>query len=88
METILLLSFGITLVCVILKFIVTKYLEKNKIILKNFVQDAIIVWLSTFSMLFFYMKNEHLVKDFFSVVTNTPITSSDQVHVFTGNPEF
>jgi hypothetical protein len=88
MEAILLLTFAITIMYIIIKVVITKYLEKNKIILKHIVQDGVIICVSTFSMLYVYMNNETSIKDFFSVVTNSPASGNDNVHVFTGTPEF
>jgi hypothetical protein len=88
MEAILLLTLSITVMYLVIKVVITKYLEKNNIVLKNLVQDGIVVSISTFSMLYAYMNNEATIKDFFSVVTNSPVVSNENVQVFTGTPEF
>lgn len=88
MEAILLLTLSITVMYLVIKVVITKYLEKNNIVLKNLVQDGIVVSISTFSMLYAYMNNEATIKEFFSVVTNSPVVSNENVQVFTGTPEF
>lgn len=88
METVLLLTTCIAFLFVFVKFLISKYLEKEMKPIKHIVKDCIIAFGASFSVLMVYFSNETFFTDFFSVVTNKPGTQPPLVQVFTGGPEF
>lgn len=88
MEAVLLLTVSIALLCTLMKFLVSKYLEKEKKSLKSIVKDFIMSAISSFAVLLVYFNYQTSFTDFFSVVTNKSSIQPPMVEVFTGGPEF
>lgn len=88
MEQVFIVSFLVTFLFCVVKFLEAKYLDKEWKPLKFFVRDAIIVFSSAIvaSIMFFY--NQGVISDFFNVVTETTALNSSTTQVFTDTPEF
>jgi len=88
MEQVFIVSFLVTFLFCVVKFLEAKYLDKQWKPLKFFVRDAIIVFSSAIvaSIMFFY--NQGVISDFFNVVTETTALNSSTTQVFTDTPEF
>jgi hypothetical protein len=88
MEQVFIVSFLVTFLFCVVKFLEAKYLDKEWKPLKFFVRDAIIVFSSAIvaSIMFFY--NQGAISEFFNVVTETTALNSSTTQVFTDAPEF
>jgi hypothetical protein len=88
MEKIFILAFTITILFSVLKFLEMKYLDKDIKALKFFVRDAFIVFVSSFAAAFVLLQYDHLINDFFAVVTDSKVLTPESTQVFTGEPGF
>ena len=88
MEKALILTFAITLLYGIFKFIEMKYVEDEMKPLKELVRDLAIVFVSSFICSFGYLHYQTKLSDFFDVLTNSNTLQPDNIQVFTGNPDF
>jgi hypothetical protein len=88
MENILIVSFLITFIFCVMKFLEAKYLDKEWKPLKYFVRDAIIVLISTAIGSFIFFQNSNSISELFNVVTETKTLNSATTQIFTDTPGF
>ena len=88
MEKILIISFLITLIFCVMKFLEAKYLDKEWKPLKYFVRDAIIVLVSTAAGSFIFFQNDNSISELFNVVTDNKILNTANTQIFTDIPDF
>lgn len=89
MQKVIILSFLITFIYSIIKFIEAKYIENEFKPLKLVVRDAMVVLLSSMSCLFIFYYFENNIFDFFNMITdNKNKIISEKVDVFVDDPGF
>jgi hypothetical protein len=88
MEKILIVSFLITFIFCVIKFLEAKYLDKEWKPLKYFVRDAIIVFISTAVGAFIFFQNNNAISEFFNVVTEAKTLNTANTQIFTDAPGF
>jgi hypothetical protein len=88
MEKILIISFLITFIFCVIKFLEAKYLDKEWKPLKFFVRDAIVVLISTALGSFIFFRNDKTISELFNVVTETKTLNTANTQIFTDAPGF
>jgi len=88
MEKVFIISFLITFVFCVVKFMEAKYLDKEWKPLKFFVRDAIIVFSSSVVAAFIFFHNDGTISELFDVVTEKTVINSANTQIFTDVPEF
>jgi len=88
MEKIFIISFLITFIFCVMKFLEAKYLDKEWKPLKYFVRDAIIVLISTALGSFIFFQNNNAISELFDVVTETKTLNTASTQIFTDAPGF
>jgi hypothetical protein len=88
MEKILIISFLITFIFCVIKFLEAKYLDKEWKPLKFFVRDAIVVLISTALGSFIFFRNDKTISELFNVVTETKTLNTANTQIFTDTPGF
>jgi TctA family transporter len=88
MEKIFIISFLITFIFCVMKFLEAKYLDKEWKPLKYFVRDAIIVLISTALGSFIFFQNNNAISELFNVVTETKTLNTASTQIFTDAPGF
>lgn len=88
MEKIIIFALSVTVLFSILKFVEMKYLEKEIKPLKYFVRDAFIVFSASFASGFVFLQYDHIINEFFAVVTDSKVLNQETTQVFTGEPGF
>jgi hypothetical protein len=88
MEKVFIISFLITFVFCVVKFLEAKYLDKEWKPLKFFVRDAIIVFSSSVIAAFIFFHNDGTISELFDVVTEKTVINSANTQIFTDVPEF
>jgi hypothetical protein len=90
MEKIILYAIVITILFFILKYVESRYLDKEERGFKYLLRDATIVFISSLSILFLTTNYDSYVQDFLSVLMGKGNTmkASEKAVIFTGEPEF
>ena len=89
MENIVIISVLATIVFCIMKFVETRYLEKDtKTPLKIYVRDAIVVFVAAVVSSTIYFNLSGYLTDFFNMVTETKTLDSSATEIFTDAPGF
>lgn len=88
MEKVFIISFLITFVFCVVKFLEAKYLDKEWKPLKFFVRDAIIVFSSSIVASFIFFHNDGAISELFEVVTEKTVINSANTQIFTDVPGF
>jgi hypothetical protein len=88
MEKVFIISFLITFVFCVVKFLEAKYLDKEWKPLKFFVRDAIIVFSSAIVASFIFIHNDGAIGELFDVVTEKTVINSANTQIFTDVPGF
>jgi hypothetical protein len=88
MEKILIISFLITFIFCVMKFLEAKYLDKEWKPLKFFVRDAIVVLISTALGSFIFFRNDNTISELFNVVTENKTLNTANTQIFTDAPGF
>jgi hypothetical protein len=70
------------------KMVEMKYLDQDVKPLKFLVRDSIIVFGSTLASAYIFLYMNSSITDFFNVVTENKILTSETTQIFTGVPEF
>lgn len=88
MEKIFIISFIITGLFCLVKFIDMKFVDKQMKPLKYVIRDAIIVLASSVVSVYFVFYANNSISEFFNVVTNTKTINPANTQVFTDAPGF
>jgi hypothetical protein len=88
MEKFFIISFIITGLFCLVKFIDMKFVDKQMKPLKYVIRDAIIVFASSVVSVYFVFYANNSISDFFNVVTNTKTINPANTQVFTDAPGF
>jgi len=88
MEKVILLSTVITILFVVFKYAEAKYLENLTLSLKLTIRNMVMIFSSSFIVLFCYYTNERLFIDFLHALTGTSSSITTRPPVFTGDPDF
>jgi hypothetical protein len=89
MENIVIISVLATIVFCVMKFIETRYLDKDtETPLKVYVRDAIVVFIATVCASIIYFNMSGYLTDFFNMVTETKTLDSSATEIFTDAPGF
>ena len=89
MQKVFLISFFITLIYSVGKFLEAKYIEKSFPPLRVIVRDAFVVLVSSMLCLFLFFQFEKNIYDFFNIVTdNKNKIIANKVDVFVDDPGF
>lgn len=89
MLKVVVLSFLITILYSIIKFLEVKYFDATQKPLKFVIRDALIVLVSSLICLFIFFQFEKEIMDFFNIVTEDKnILINKKVDVFVDNPGF
>jgi hypothetical protein len=82
------ISFSITIIFCIFKFLEQKYITDDIVPLKIYIRDALIVFISSFISSSFYFNYKTYITQFFNVITESKILSPDNTPIFIDNPGF
>jgi hypothetical protein len=88
MEKVFIISFLITFVFCVVKFLEAKYLDKEWKPLKFFVRDAIIVFSSSITASYIFFHNDGAINEMFNVVTEKTVINGANTQIFTDVPGF
>lgn len=94
MKNIFIISILVAILFSIIKFVEVKYIRKDEVFkgIKEYIQDALIVLISSIISTYIYYTNEHNLNEMLNVVTDTKDTNTligtEKVEVFTDNPNF
>jgi hypothetical protein len=77
-----------TVVFCISKFVEMKYLDQEWKPLKTLIRDAGMVFVSSLTASYVYFNFNHVIHDFFNVVTDTTTLNTATTQVFTDIPSF
>jgi hypothetical protein len=88
MEQVFIVSFLVTFLFCVVKFLEAKYLDKEWKPLKFFVRDAIVVLISTALGSFIFFRNDNTISELFNVVTENKTLNTANTQIFTDAPGF
>ena len=91
MDAMLVVSILVTVLFFVIKFVETRYLEKDPAKqqpLKDTVRDTIIVLCSSLVACFVYFNLNTRLNEFFNVITETKVLNPESTMVFTDAPGF
>lgn len=88
METLIFISFIISIIFSIFKIIESKIINKKYPPIKYILRDAVIVFCSTFAGLFGYVQLNGSITDMMNIITNTKQMDLAHTQVFVDEPEF
>jgi hypothetical protein len=70
------------------KFVEMKYLDEEVKPLKTIMRDTVVVFISSLTASYVYFNFNHVIHDFFNVVTDTTTLNSATTQIFTDTPSF
>ena len=88
MEKAILFAAIIMVLYVVLKVLEGKYLDNEPRPLKLLVRDAVIVFITSLSVLYVSMHYDSQVQEMLSFLTGNVKTVTEKAMIFTGDPEF
>lgn len=89
MDAMLIISVLVTVLFFVVKFVESRYLEKeNPRPLKDIVRDTIIVLVSSLMGCFIYFNLNSKINEFFNIITETKVLTPESTMVFTDSPGF
>lgn len=88
MEQIFLISVCTVVIFLLIKYVESKYLDKESKPLKVLVRDALVVFVASMTSCFGFFYFQNTIRDFFNVVTETTTLNSATTQIFTDTPGF
>ena len=77
-----------TILFCVSKFVEMKYLDDEMKPLKTIMRDAVAVFISSLTASYVYFNFNHVIHDFFNVVTDTTTLNTATTQIFTDTPSF